>query len=72
VTSLSQRLVDADRHIADFKRRIADQRLLIKELEKSGHRTEQASDLLRWLEEALRRGLRQRKQLVEALAKKPS
>ncbi|GJE41492.1 hypothetical protein [Methylobacterium soli] len=64
-----EHLIQADRLLADWQRRVADQIVCIEEMTAKGYDTDLAEDLLRTMEYTLEVGQRHRQLIVEALSR---
>jgi len=62
-------LAQADRHIAETKKRIARQRVIVQNAINNGHRSIEAESMLRAFEESLRLFEKHRQLILNFLAK---
>ncbi|WP_336491606.1 hypothetical protein [Methylobacterium nigriterrae] len=62
-----EHFLHAHRHLADWRRRVADQRGLIEDMAAKGYDTALAKDLLRTMERTLEVGRRHQQLILEAL-----
>ncbi|MDR7035821.1 MULTISPECIES: hypothetical protein [Methylobacterium] len=64
-----EHLVQATRHLADWTRRVADQRIVVEDMRARGYDTGLAEALLETMQRTLAEGRRHRQIILDALAR---